>query len=471
MTDTAWTITSAAAALRAGTLTSVDLLRQVTEIADRLDGEIGTYVCRFDDTAMAAAVAADEAFAAGKDLGPLQGIPIGIKDIIATKEGPTTNQSVVHDPEWWAGEDAPVVARLRAAGAVITGKATTMEYACGLPDPDKPFPIPRNSWSLDHYPGGSSSGSGSGVAAGMFLGALGTDTGGSVRLPASYSGISGLKQTYGLVPKNGCFPLGVSLDHIGPMARSAADCAVMLAVMAGYDPGDSCAIPGVEVPDYPAMLTGTLEGLTVGVDWSVHRTHGGTDPELDPAFVAAVEVLRAAGARVVDVTLPLFPELTAATMSTWPAEAFTVHKDDLVNRWTDYGRSARSVIGSAALMTASDYVQAQKVRALGRAALAEMFADVDLVVTPTTATGAIANDELTWPKLIGSLFTPYWNAVGNPALSVPMGFTDGGLPMGLQIAGRPLEDGVVLRAGDAYQRATDFHLQVPPIVASVGVAA
>ncbi|MCA9847480.1 MAG: amidase, partial [Dehalococcoidia bacterium] len=228
MTEIPLTITEAGEAIRAGKLTSLELTEACLERADYLDGRLGVFITRMTDTALAAAKQADADFAAGVDRGPLQGIPIGVKDIIATKDAPTTAQSMVLDPAWGEGQDAPVVARLREAGAVIVGKTSTMEFAIGMPDASKPFPVPRNPWNPETWPGGSSSGSGAGVAAGLFLGALGTDTGGSVRIPAAFCGITGMKQTHGLVPKAGCAPLGYSLDHIGPMTRSARDAAAML---------------------------------------------------------------------------------------------------------------------------------------------------------------------------------------------------------------------------------------------------
>ena len=295
------TITDAAAALRAGQTSSVELTRAAYEVADRHDSELGVYLSRFDETALAAAATADAELAAGLDKGPLHGIPLGIKDIIATEEGETTAQSLVLDRAWGAQGDAPVVARLRAAGAVITGKTSTMEYAIGIPDPEKPFPIPRNPWNPEHYPGGSSSGTGGGVAAGMFLGGLGTDTGGSIRFPATNCGITGLKQTFGRVPKFGCVPLGYSYDHIGPMARSAADCAAMLSVLAGHDQRDATSVDR-PVDDYLSGLTGSLEGVRIGVDPLLEHSSM-TVPELQSVLDAALTELRAAGATVVPVTL------------------------------------------------------------------------------------------------------------------------------------------------------------------------
>src|SRR5690349_12603695 len=263
MTEIPLTVEAAAAALRTGELTSGALTAACLARADALDPDLGTYLARFDDAALAAAAAADADLSAGVDRGPMQGIPVGMKDILAMPEGPTTAQSLVLDPAWGAGKEGPVVRRLKDAGAVITGKVTTMEFACGMPDFDKPFPIPRNPWDTSTWPGGSSSGTGNGIAAGMFLAGIGTDTGGSIRIPAAFCGTSGLMPTFGRVPKSGCVPLGFTLDHIGPLARSARDCAAMLGVIAGYDPSDPTCVDR-PVPDFTAGLGGRLDGLRVG---------------------------------------------------------------------------------------------------------------------------------------------------------------------------------------------------------------
>jgi Asp-tRNA(Asn)/Glu-tRNA(Gln) amidotransferase A subunit family amidase len=462
------TITDAAAALRAGQTTSVELTQAAFAVADAHDAELGVYLSRFDETALAAAATADAELVAGIDKGPLHGIPLGVKDIIATDEGVTTAQSLVLDRSWGEQGDAPVVARLRAAGAVITGKTSTMEYAIGIPDPEKPFPIPRNPWNPEHYPGGSSSGTGGGVAAGMFLGGLGTDTGGSIRFPATNCGITGLKQTFGRVPKYGCVPLGYSYDHIGPMARSAADCAAMLAVLAGHDSRDATSVDRA-VDDYTIGLTGSLDGLRIGLDPLLDRS-ALTVPELAEVLDAAVAELRAAGAAVVPVELPLYAELTTTTMVGMAAEAYAYHRPDLQTRWYDYGAGTRMAVSAGALIPAGDYVQAQRVRRVGQRKIAELFAEVDLIVTPTSACGGLKLEKLTFDDIIDSLHTPYWNALGNPAMSVPMGFTTDGLPLGLQIIGRPFDEAAVLAAGHAYQQRTSWHLRVPELVAHAPAA-
>jgi aspartyl-tRNA(Asn)/glutamyl-tRNA(Gln) amidotransferase subunit A len=455
------TVTAAAKGLRDGSYTSVDLVQAMQRRADVLDPVLASYIVRTDETALAAAAIADAELASGLDRGLFHGIPIGIKDIIATAEAPTTAQSLVLDPAFGASGDAVVVSRLRAAGAIVMGKLTTMEYAIGTPDPSKGFPTPRNPFNHEHWTGGSSSGTGNGVAAGLFLAGLGTDTGGSIRLPAAWCGISGLMQTFGRVPKSGCVPLGFSYDHIGPMTRSARDAAAMLAVLAGHDESDPSSIDR-PVDDYLAALTGDLTGLRIGIDSSfLHRP--GCDPKVSECLRDAVAVLIDAGATVTEVRLPLWDEVTTSMM-VGLAEAAAYHLGDLRTRWDDYGRPTRHTIGLAVLATAADYVQAQRVRRVGIRAVAEMFETYDLVITPTALTGAPALAGLDFEAMLPDVLTPYWNAVGNPAISIPAGLTAAGLPIGLQIAGRPFDEATVLRAADAFQRATDHHLVESPLV-------
>jgi aspartyl-tRNA(Asn)/glutamyl-tRNA(Gln) amidotransferase subunit A len=469
------TLTDAAAALRTGELTSTELVGGALARADALDEQLGVYVTRFDDYALERAAQADADFAAGVDHGPLQGIPVGVKDILAMQEGPTTAQSLILDPAWGADRDAIVVERLKAAGAVITGKLTTMEFAIGLPDPEKPFPLPRNPWNTDTWPGGSSSGTGAGVAAGLFLAGIGTDTGGSIRIPAAFCGVSGLMPTFGRVPNAGCAPLGYSLDHIGPLARSARDCGAMLGAFAGPDPRDPYAVEE-PVPDFLAGLAGdvSLAGLRVGVDRVNTLAGEHDDPATAEVFEAAVAQLAALDATVVELTIPYYAEVVAALMITMVSEAFAYHRQDMRERWGDYGAATRPFVGAGALFSGADYVQAQRVRRVAQRALAGVFADVDLIATPTAAQVSPSYDELKDRGTRGvmqSIHTPYWDAVGNPALVVPMGFNAGGLPLSLQLAARPFEEALLVRAGDAYQQATDWHLRVPPLAASVATTA
>jgi aspartyl-tRNA(Asn)/glutamyl-tRNA(Gln) amidotransferase subunit A len=455
------TLTAAAAALRAGDLTAVGLLEAVTARAEKLDPLLGTYIVRTDETARAAAEKADQELASGLDRGLLHGMPLGIKDIISTADAPSTAQSLIMRPEFGEQGDAVVVSRLRAAGAVLTGKLTTMEYAIGCPDPSKGFPTPRNPFNPEHYPGGSSSGTGSGVTAGMFLGGLGTDTGGSIRLPAAWCGISGMKQTFGRVPKSGCAPLGFSYDHIGPMTRSARDAAAMLSVLAGHDESDACSVDR-PVDDYVGALTGTMDGLRVGVDLSF-LDWDNFDPSAAGLTRAAVDVLGQAGGELTEVSVPFWNEMTTAMML-GIAEAFTYHHNDMQTRWNDYGLPTRMAVGRGLLSTAADFVQAQRVRRAGLRVLAELYRTVDLVVMPTVVDGAPKVEGLTFTDIINTTLTGYWNAAGYPAISIPMGLTSKGLPVGLQIVGRPFEEATVFRAADAFQQRTDHHLLESPFV-------
>jgi aspartyl-tRNA(Asn)/glutamyl-tRNA(Gln) amidotransferase subunit A len=461
------TATDAARLLRAGEVTSVELTQACIERADRLDDQLGTYVTRFDEAAMAAATDADALFSAGVDRGPLQGIPIGVKDILAQSDGPTTAQSLILDRAWGEGKDAPVVARLKAGGAVITGKLSTMEFAIGMPDPTKPFPIPRNPWDTDTWPGGSSSGTGNGVAAGLFYAGIGTDTGGSIRIPAAFCGTSGLMPTFGRVPKSGCVPLGYTLDHIGPLARSAADCGAFLGVIAGFHPSDPYCVDR-PVPDFIAGLDGNLSGVRIGVERAHHSPEDG-DPALSGCFEGALEVLASLGATIVDVEIAHYNEVVTAAMLTMSSEALAYHRNDLVDRWGDYFLATKQYVALGALVSGADYVQAQRVRRVGQAELAALFGGVDLIVMPTAAVGSPRYDQMDegLGDLLGKVYTPYWDAVGNPVMVVPMGFTDGGLPLSLQMAARPFDEALLVRAGDAFQTATEWHLQVPPLAAPV----
>jgi len=340
-----------------------------------------------------------------------------------------------------------------------------MEFAVGFPDETKPFPIPRNPWDLGTWPGGSSSGSGNGVAAGMFLAAVGTDTAGSIRIPAAFCGTSGLMPTYGRVPKSGCVPLGYSLDHIGPLARSARDCGAMLGVIAGYDPSDPTCVDR-PVPDFTAGVGARLDGLRIGLE-RTHHFPDGADPALVPTFDAAAEALAGLGADVVEVTLPHYAEMGTAVLLTMAAEALAYHRNDVGRRGHDYFAATRQILALGAFSSGADYVQAQRVRRLVQGELAELFARVDVVAAPTCAIGSPSYERLAVDGVMGVfglILTAYWDGVGNPVLVVPMGFTADGLPLSLQLAGRPFDEATLVRVGDAYQSVTDWHQQVPPIV-------
>lgn len=468
MTDLS-TVTGAAAALRRGDTTAENLVERAIGQADKFDGELGVFLSRYIDQARLAARAADEKIARGDAIGVLEGIPLGLKDIISESQGPTTAQSLVLDRAWGAGiGDAVAVSRLKRAGGIVMGKTTTMEFAAGAaPDPSKPFPVARNPWDPDCWAGGSSSGSGSGVAAGMFLAALGTDTGGSVRIPAAFDGITGLKPTFGRVPKHGVVPVSHTIDTVGPMARSAADCALLLSVIAGHDERDSCSVP-VEVDDYVSGLNGDLSGVRIGVDDLDRYATGGIDPAQPAAFAQALASLEAAGAELVPVQVPMYHEAIAALITVAGADMHAYHRSDLRSRWNDYGQAARIMLSGSDVVSGADYVQAQRVRRLVHQKLDELFAGVALVVTPTAHLAAPRIDAMRALDPFGflaSVHAGYWNPGGHPTLALPIGLTSEHMPLSLSISGPLWSDALVLRAGDALQRRTTKHLDQPPAYA------
>lgn len=462
------TIAEAAAALREGKLTSKALTQGMLDRANELDSKLGVYITRMDATALAAAEATDADFAKGIDRGPLQGIPLGIKDILATDDAPTTAQSLVLDPEWGEQGDGPVMERLRGAGAVIIGKTTTMEFACGQPDSEKPFPIPRNPWNTEYWTGGSSSGTGGGIAAGLFLGGMGTDTGGSVRGPAAFCGISGIRQTFGRVPKSGCTQNGFSLDTIGPLARSAWDVAALLEVMAGYDETDinSSAHP---VDSYTAGLDGNVEGLRIGmVRQDFIEGAEGVLPETVAAFDGFAKTMSEAGAKVSDVVVPYAKEMVIAHAVNNAAEKSGIYLKRMQEHWSDWGRYTR--VGGPTIglfFSTTDFIQCLRMRRYAQKIVRGIFEDYDVLVTPTAPGTAPKLADMGYPKSFGNMLgmnTGIWSLVGLPTLAIPAGFADTGLPLSLQLTGRAFEESTVFKAGDAFQRLTDFHTQLSPVM-------
>jgi aspartyl-tRNA(Asn)/glutamyl-tRNA(Gln) amidotransferase subunit A len=462
-TTPALTIKDAAAALRDGSLTSTALSQEILDRAAALNPALGAYVEITAEAALEQARAADAALASGDDRGPLQGIPLAIKDIIAMKGAPTTANSRVLAPEWGAGTDAPVVARLRDAGAVFVGKSTTSEFAVGLPDPSKGFPVPHNPWNVEHTPAGSSSGTGVAVSAGLALGGLGTDTGGSVRSPAAVNGHTGLKVTFGRVPKSGVVPLGFSLDSIGPMARSAWDCAALLEVMAGYDPTDPNAAKE-PVPAYTELLDGSVDGLRLALPMPYFFDHEQLDPEMRDAVLAAVKQLVGLGAVSTDAELSHAAEAKDANQIIMVAEAYAYHRNDLVNRWTDYGVHTRPTLARGAFYSAGDVAQAHRFRTLFSRQVAALFEKHDVIITPSAPTPAELAAGLSPSKRLQVVsYTGHWNLTGLPAVVVPVGFSTSGLPLSMQIVGKPFAEATVLKVADALQRVSDWHLAVPPV--------
>ncbi|WP_316758584.1 amidase [Streptomyces herbicida] len=404
--------------------------------ADRLDERLGVFVRRFDSSRAEPAGA-----------GPLRGVTLGVKDVFATREAVPTAHSKVHDTDWHRGRDAEAVRRLRDAGAVPLGLTTAAEHALGRPDPALPFPVPRNPWDPDRYPGGSSSGSAAGLVHGLFDVGLGTDTGGSIRIPAALCGVTGVKPTHGLVPTTGCHPLAPSLDTVGTLARTVREAARALGVAAAWD-----------TPE-PAWRA-DLDGIRVGVPDRALEESGQLSPECREAFDTALESLRDQGAKVVSVELPELYPLFAAQLITLLAEGFDRHGAGLRGRWDQYGRPFRRTLVLGGLIPASVYVHAQRVRTWGAAALRGRLDGLEALATPTWPTAAPRYDDPAGLATV-SWLPSLWSAVGFPAVALPMGFDTAGLPLSLQLAGGPGTDRALLAVADAFQQHTDWHLRAP----------
>ena len=425
------------------------------------------------EAALDAAHSAAGDIAAGRSRGALHGIPIGLKDIYKTQGIRTTAGSrryEHHVPE----EDAESWVRLRDAGAILLGKHETHEFAIGGPDFSLPFPPARNPWNTAHYPGGSSSGSAAAVAAGLCAAAMGSDTGGSIRGPAAYNGIVGLKPTYGRVSRRGVFPLSYSLDHCGPLTRTVEDCAILMQVVAAYDPKDP-ASADVPVPDYRAALAARLDGLTIGVIRHFHERDAVADygAESAPsaaylaAFDAACRTLEGLGARLVDLQLSPLIDYVLANQLIMLAEAYALHETDFRERPHLFGHHMFARIGLGAFLSAADYVEALRRRRELAIEFARALEKVDVAVSANATRSAPRIDATAvYSAYERASYTAPYNLTGSPALSVPIGFEDG-LPLAFQIAGKPFDEAGVLRVGYAFEQATEFHRQRPRIAASL----
>jgi aspartyl-tRNA(Asn)/glutamyl-tRNA(Gln) amidotransferase subunit A len=340
----------------------------------------------------------------------------------------------------------------------MLGKLTTHEFAMGITPEEHPFPPARNPWNLERIPGGSSSGSGAALAAGIAVGTLGTDTGGSIRHPGCVCGIAALKPTYGRCSRYGVYTLSWSLDHTGPMARTVEDCALMLTAMAGYDPSDPAS---AQVPkeDYSLGLNSGVRGLKVGVLRSYY------EPTAKPYVTAAVDealrVFMGLGAEIADVEIPSM-ELVKASSAIMLPEAYSYHAPDLHETPEKYPAWLRNRLLSGGLYHGSEYVQAQRARQIVKEDFEKVLREVDVIVTPTRGDVAMTFPEAYEDYSRGPSYTPMYNMTGLPAISIPCGFADG-LPIGLQIAGRPFDEATVLRAAHAYERATDWHTRRPAL--------
>ncbi|HTH98529.1 MAG TPA: amidase [Stellaceae bacterium] len=460
-----------AALIRTGQLKSVELVEVLLARIAKLDPSVNAFIRCDAEEARRAALAADAEIADGRYRGPLHGIPVGIKDVIDVQGLPTTCHSKVR-LDHVAAEDATAVARLRQAGAIILGKLSTHEFALGGPSFDLPFPPARNPWNADHHPGGSSSGSGAGLAAGFFPLALGTDTGGSVRNPASMCGVVGLKPTYGLVSRRGVFPLAYTLDHVGPMARSVADIALLLDIIAGHDPADVSSVTGTGTKganakgSYGHMLDKGVANLRIGYVRHFHETDMPADPAVAQALDRVAEAMAGEGAKIVEARLPDLNAFSSVNRIILQAEAWAIHAPWLRERPQDYGASGRRRLLAGAFLTAEDYVMAQRRRATMIAAVEAVMGEVDLLLTASAMDPACRiDDEATLQRTYPRQARTPFNVTGHPAIAMMAGLSADGLPLSVQFVGRHFDEATVLRAAAAWERIGGWQDRHPPAFA------
>ncbi len=480
------TIAEAARRLRTGELSATDLTRETLHRIAARQPELNAFITvAGEQDALRAAAAADDRLRAGKPAGPLDGIPIAVKDVIATAGLRTTAASRIL-ADFVPPYDATVVARLRAAGAVIVGKTNCDEFAMGSSNENSAYGVARNPWDLTRVPGGSSGGSAIAVVAGLALGSLGTDTGGSIRLPAGYCGVVGMKPTYGRVSRYGVIAYASSLDQVGPFARDVGDCALLLGVLAGHDVRDSTSVDRA-VPDYTAALAGGASGLRIAIPREYFVE--GMQPEVERAVRVAVDTLSGLGAAVTSVSLPHSEYAVSAyyVIATAEASSNLARYDGvrygaragereglldmyLQTRAAGFGAEVkrRIMLGTYALSAGyydAYYLKAQKVRTLIRRDFTEVFKTADVIVTPTAPTTAFRLGEKLADPLqmyLSDIFTISINLAGLPAIVIPCGADASGQPIGLQIVGPPFGEEVVLRAARAYEAATEWHRRRPP---------
>lgn len=459
-----FSVAEAGALLRDGDITSQALTEHALSRIALLDPVLHAFVLVTKARALEDAERADYELKAGIDKGPMHGIPYALKDIFNTAGIRTTCHSKIlidHVPV----EDCAVEKKLKVGGAVLLGKLATHEFALGGPSFDLPFPPARNPWNLNHFTGASSSGSGAAVAAGLTRVAMGSDTSGSIRGPASHCGTVGLKPTYGLVSRRGVFPLSYSLDHCGPLTWTVEDAALVMQVIAGYDPLD-LGSADVQVPDFTVGIGHDLKGLMIGFPRHFFTEAEEVSFEVIEAIETAAQKLTELGAIVEEVTLPDFALFNACGRVIMTAEAYAIHEQNLKVRPLDYGRYTYQRIIPGATLSAADLMQAFRLRReLATIVNGQVLRKYDALICASSLAPAPRFDEflVDWPppKMAMATQTIPFNVTGNPALTVPIGFSASGLPIGMQVVGRAFDEPTVFRIGAAYEAAVGIRDKRP----------
>jgi aspartyl-tRNA(Asn)/glutamyl-tRNA(Gln) amidotransferase subunit A len=428
---------------------------------------LNSFITLLPDEARAAARRAESDIQRGNYRGPLHGIPVGLKDLYNTAGVRTTSGSKIFD-NFLPQDDCTVATRFREAGAILLGKLNMHQFAYGPTGENPDYGHMHNPWDPELVTGGSSGGSGSAAAAGQCTITTGSDTGGSIRIPAALCGIVGLKPTYGLVSRYGLTPLSWCLDHPGPMVRTVEDAALTMNVIAGHDPKD-VASAVVEVPDYTTALTGYVQGLRIGVPKEYFEAP--LDPQVGQAVRDALNLLEDMGAVVTEVSFPMFPDSQPISTAILMAEAAAYHRDLLAKDGDKLYPPVRLRLEAGLFISSADYLRAQQARTLFDRQVRDLLADVDLLAGPTepvTAPQLLAARVQAGEHTLGTTpaltqYTRPYNITGTPAISIPCGFSDVGLPIGLQLAGRAFDELTVLRAAHAYEQATQWGQRRPPI--------
>ena len=472
MNDLAWlTVADAADLLRTKKLSPVEYAKALIARAEAHDKHYNAYLRATPDIALEDARRAEAEIMRGEWRGPFHGVPYGLKDIVDYAGLPTTAHSkILRDNV--AKSDAPVTQKLRAAGGVFMGKLSTHEFAIGGPSFDLPWPPARNPWNRDHFCGGSSSGSGTATAAGFLPAAIGTDTGGSVRNPASMCGVVGMKPTYGLVSRRGVAPLSYSLDHVGALTRTVRDNALMLDLIAGHDaldPGSASlrnsVATGGAAGSYAAQLGRDIQGVRVGVLRHFYNHDMQADVEMAASIEAAAKQFAALGASVREVSTVPLADYLACNRTILTSEAFAVHEQWMRERPQDYGALARERLMAGAFVRAADYVNATRLRRKLTDSFHALFAEVDVIITTSSMDPACRIDD---PKAVEYTYARQsrapFNVTGSPALSVPTGFSNSGLPLAMQIVGKPFSEALIYRVAHAYEQATDWVTKHPQLI-------
>ncbi|MCB1019385.1 MAG: amidase [Acidobacteria bacterium] len=461
------TIRELSALLRKGEISPVELTEQTLARIEALDPKLNSYITVTPELAREQARTAEQEIRAGNWRGPLHGIPYAAKDLCFTTGVRTTAGAKIH-ADFLPDYDATCVVKLRDAGAVLVGKANLHENAYGITSTNPHYGPVRNPWDLDRIPGGSSGGSTAALSAGLCSFSLGTDTGGSIRIPASFCSLTGLKPTFGRVSRHGVFPLGATLDHVGPFALTVEETGWIYEVMAGHDPNEDAT---VDLPvELPAFTEGArLDGRKIGVPDAFYFE--GLDPEVEAACKAALRQMEELGAEIVEVKLPDIEETNAISRVVLLAEAASVHARSYRERAADYGDDQRALIDAGLFVTAADYLNAQRRRRALCQGFYEAFDKVDLIAAPavpvlpakigqrTLNIGGVEQDV----RLVTTRNARALNLTGLPLLSLPCGFSAAGLPIGLQIVGALFDEKTLLEAGHAYQSSTDWHTRRPAL--------